>query len=525
MSEEYPTTRGVALPESALNTQPVPQPKRKSRARKLLGATSAPLRGSTRRRAEQLAKRTVDKIVSDPSPPTQPVPIVAMLKGTPYQAPVQAQAKSESEARLILDLAADLGGIMLRAGASSAETEVSVIAACSAMGLPNAEVDLTATSLTVHYSDPDGKLMTVVRVVRALSLHFAKLSSVHALLTDMVDGKIDYDEARSRLDAIRRQKRPYADWVVRMAWGLLVACFINLIGGSNASAVLGFCMAIVIDFFGAVLFRVRVPAFFVLMAQSAVSTLVAMVAYSLGLVTSPQYLVAGGIVLLLPTVTLISAVQDALTDFPLTAAGRSVSLFASFSGIVSGIALGLYVGRLVRLRPIEVIVPSGGIDPLTTIVALVAAFIVAACGAIGYQAAKRTILSAGVVGLVGFVVMVGLTLLGVGNILACFVASTVVGFLARPAALRRGAPVIVLMIPTIFPLLQGLSIFSSVYKIVDPQQAVPLATGLSSLFAAITANAAIGVGANLGDVLVRPLMKQRAKARKSDPRPAVATKR
>lgn len=225
--------------------------------------------------------------------------------------------------------------------------------------------------------------------------------------------------------------------------------------------------------------------------------------------------------LLLPTVTLISAVQDALTDFPLTAAGRSVSLFTSFAGIIAGIAFGLYVGRLVHLKPIEVIVPSGGLDPLTTIVALIASFVVAACGAVGYQASKRTLLSAGMVGLVGFVAMVGLSVVGVGNILACFVASTLVGVLVRPAALRRGAPVIVLMIPAIFPLLQGLSIFSSVYKIVEPQENVTLATGLSSLFAAITANAAIGVGAVLGDYLISRFMARRAKTSQSVSPPAV----
>lgn len=517
-----PTTRGAALPQAALKTQPVPQPERKSRARKLLATTSAPLRKSTRKRAEDIARRTVEKIVSDPSPPTQPVPIVAMLKGTPYQEPVEARAKTEAEARLILDLAVDLGAIMLRAGASSAETELAVIATCSAMGLPNAEVDLTATSLTVHYSDPDGKLLTVMRVVRALSLHFAKLSSVHSLVAEMANGKIDYEEARSRIDAIRNQKRPYAEWVVTLAWGVLVMCFINLVGGNGVASILGFAIAVASDWFGKVLYRVNVPPFFVIMAQSTVATLLAMVTYSFGLITSPQYMVAGGIVLLLPTVSLISAVQDALTDFPLTAAGRSVTLFMSFAGIVSGIAAGLYIGRLLQLREIDVIVRSGGIDALTTIVALFAAFLVAACGAIGYQAAKRTVVVAGVIGLIGFVILVGLMVLGVGNILACFAASTVVGFLCRPAAFKRGAPVIVLMIPTIFPLLQGLSIFSSVYKIVEPEEAVSLANGLSALFAALTANAAIGVGAILGDFIVRPFMKRRVNAKQQAQNPDLA---
>ena len=75
-------------------------------------------------------------------------------------------------------------------------------------------------------------MVTVMRVNREDSVHFAKLSAFHALVTDLVDGKIDYERARERLDAIRKQKRPYPEWLVDIAWGALVAGVVNLVGGS-----------------------------------------------------------------------------------------------------------------------------------------------------------------------------------------------------------------------------------------------------------------------------------------------------
>ncbi|GAA4384706.1 threonine/serine ThrE exporter family protein [Brevibacterium pityocampae] len=490
------------------------------RAKKLIELTR-PAGANSKRVAEKIARKAVGRIVTDNSPSTQPIPIIAALKGTPYQALVATVVKTEEEARMILDLAVDIGAIMLRAGAGSADVEVSVIATCTSLGLLDVEVDLTSNSLTVHYANPDGTFMTVMRVNREESIHFAKLASVHTLVSDMADGKIDYLEARERIDAIRRQRRPYGETFVTVAWGLLAGCFVLLLGGGYIASFLGFIMAIVNDRFGALLGRTGMPPFFTIAAQSMFTTLVAMTAWTFDLIAGPQYLVASGIVLLLPTLGLFSAVQDSLTKFPLTAASRTVEVFMSMAGIVSGIALGLRVGMLIGLSPIEIVVESGGVEALSTIISLIAASIVAACGSIGNQAARRIILPAAGVGLIGFFALTGLGVIGLGTIITSLIAATVVGFLCRPIALWRGAPAIVMLIPAIFPLLQGLSIFSAVYEIVQPQDAMPLSAGLSSLFTAVTANAALAVGAVLGNFLARPLgMHKRRSEPPVDPAPA-----
>src|SRR5699024_10563349 len=51
-------------------------------------------RGASERIAQRVARRTVGKLVSGTTANTQPVPIVTALKGTPYQAPVQATEPS-----------------------------------------------------------------------------------------------------------------------------------------------------------------------------------------------------------------------------------------------------------------------------------------------------------------------------------------------------------------------------------------------------------------------------------------------
>lgn len=461
--------------------------------------------GASQRIAQTVARRTVGKLVSGTTENTQPVPIVTALKGTPYQAPVQAQEPTEDEARMILDLAADIAAMMMRAGAGTSDVEVSVIAACTACGLATVEVDLTSNTLVVHYSTSDGRLLTVMRVNRGESTHFAKLASVHKLVTDLVDGRLEFHEARSRLDAIRTQRRPFPEWFTTGAWGFMVGALVLLLGGGPIAVPLGITMAIVVFQFGKLLGRTHLPSFFITALQAASATLIATIAGDVGIIASPQYLVAAGIVLLLPTQSLYSAVQDALTNFPLTAAGRVVGVFMTLAGIVSGIALGIVCGQAIGLRHIEVLVPKTSPHVVTAILSMVAAAVVAMSGAVAMSARRRFILPAALVGLASHITMMSLTLLDVDNVLASLLAATVTGFLSRPLALRLGAPAIVLMIPGIYTLLQGLSIFTAVYQIASESENVSFAVGLSSLFTAILANAALAVGAVLGSYLALPL--------------------
>lgn len=471
--------------------------------------------GASQRIAQKVARRTVGKLVSGTTENTQPVPIVTALKGTPYQAPVQANEPSEDEARMILDLAADIAAMMMRAGAGTSDVEVSVIAACTACGLATVEVDLTSNTLVVHYSTSDGRLLTVMRVNRGESTHFAKLASVHKLVTDLVDGRLEFNEARSRLDAIRTQRRPFPEWFTTGAWGFMVGALVLLLGGGPIAVPLGITMAIVVFQFGKLLGRTHLPAFFITALQAASATLIATIAGDVGIIDSPQYLVAAGIVLLLPTQSLYSAVQDALTNFPLTAAGRLVGVFMTLAGIVSGIALGIVCGQAIGLGHIEVLVPKTSPHVVTAILSMVAAAVVSMSGAVAMSARRRFILPAALVGLASHITMMSLTLLNIDNVLASLLAATVTGFLSRPLALRLGAPAIVLMIPGIYTLLQGLSIFTAVYQIASDSENVSFAVGLSSLFTAILANAALAVGAVLGSYLALPLKNLKSQNFKS----------
>ena len=64
-----------------------------------------------------------------------------------------------------------------------------MIAVAAASGLDNLEVDITNQSLLVQGRTPAGTLMTVLRVVRSSSRDFARLVAVHRLVEDLAAGR------------------------------------------------------------------------------------------------------------------------------------------------------------------------------------------------------------------------------------------------------------------------------------------------------------------------------------------------
>lgn len=492
--------------DTAVVDAPLPAPEERLKPRR---ARSPRRVVEQTRRAEQIARRTVGRIIADGQADAAPVAMVETLRGTPYSMPVQAAVPGDDEARLILHLAVDLGQIMLRAGAGSSDVESSVMAVCLACGLSNAEVDLTYQSLTAHYTTDDGRALTIMKVNRGESLNFGRLRAIHALVTELTEGSLSFYDAQARLDAIKVQKRPYGSWVVTVAWGVITGSLVILLGGAPLTSLLGAITTMLTDRIARLLVRTGMPYFFIVFFSSLATMILAMVFYEVGIVSRPQYMVAAGLVVLLPTMSLFAAAQDALTNFPLTAAGRMINVLMVFIALIGGVATGLLVGRALGMTEIEVLVQGRESAILTFVLGMICSAVVAAAGAVGQQVSKRLILPSAAVGLVGYLSSLALQHLGVGDIITSLLSAAVVAFLARPLALRMGAPPIAIIIPGIFPLLAGLAIFSGAYQLVQPEETVSLATAATNLSAAVVVNAALGVGAVFGNFLAQPLRFRR----------------
>lgn len=454
-------------------------------------------------RPNKAARNVLRKLVQGEAPPTAPMNIVDRLAGSPYANFTIQVGKAEESARKSIDFALRLAETMFRYGAGALEVETSIIAVTAAMGLRNIEVDITNQSVIINYAPRDAVPITLLRVVRSWTNNYAGLVEIHELVTDVASGGVTRDEAHRRLDVIIKKPKPFPRWMVSMAEAVFAAAVVGVIGGTVVGMIVAFMTILLAGQVARVLGKWRVPDFFVTAISSFIVTMVAVLCFMMEVPLSPSIVVAGGILLMLPSGRLVSAVQDAINGFPVTAAGRFLSAFLTFGAIVAGIAVGLVSSAVFGADRLNVAETINGTLPLFWVLALVGLATVAIC--IAEQTSIKLLLPTTAVAVIGYVVYYYGMEFGLGGRFAPAVAAVVIGMLARVIALRLGAPQLVVAVPSIIFLLVGLSIFRAMFVMtLTPEDSV---TGAVGIFNALVVILAVAAGVVLGDNAARPFTR------------------
>ncbi|WP_423183725.1 threonine/serine ThrE exporter family protein [Arthrobacter sp. NyZ413] len=449
------------------------------------------------------ARRMLRRLVQGENPPTAPLSIVDRLAGSPYANPTIQVSGVDASARKTIDFALHMAETMFRYGAGALEVETSIIAVTAALGLKYIEVDITNQSVAINYAPKDQTPITLLRVVRSWTNNYAGLAQVHQLVTDIVAGGVGRAEAVGRLDDIIRKSKPFPRWMVTIAFGVFAAVFVGVLGGGLGASALAFASNLLVNLVARQLGKWRTPDFFVTAACSFLVTFIALMLRWAGAEIPPSIVVAGGILLLLPTGRLVSSVQDAINGFPVTAAGRFLSTILTFGAIVAGIAVAVVVGDLVGTANIDVTQTFPEAYPLWGQAILIAIAVIAI--GITEQTQLKLLLPTAAVGVVGYFVLWGAGVLGMGDRLSPAITAVAIGLLGRIVALRLGAPQLVVAVPAAIILLPGLKIFRSMYVLTVQEADILLGSGGMLNAGAIVLGVAAGIV--LGDNLARPLTK------------------
>ena len=454
-------------------------------------------------------------------PPTEPMPLVDLLRRTPYRnARVPSEDAEGARVRSALDLAVRLGELMLRSGAGAPQVEGSVAAVCAAAGLTAVEIDITLQSLLIHARVDGSSSVTVLRVVRSTRHDYARLVAVHELVDAFVNGHIELPEALEQLRDIKRNNRTWPDWVVTTATALLAAAVAVIIGATLFTALVTLLVVLGVSAVGRLMGPLRLPDFYSNAVAAFVATVLAWTAYALGsqglLPVRGEdfaFIVAGGIVALLPGRTMASAVEDVISGFAVTGAGRLLAVVVSLTGLIIGVAVGLSTTiRLTQALDFSFVAPTV-LDLRTSQAqwwaAVAGALVVGSCGAVTMQTRRRLVLPTALLSVVAVAVNAVLTRgLDVGSVTATGIAAVVIGLAGRLVALRLGSPAMVVVVPASFGLLPGLTIFRGLYELVGQSStdigSLSFQAGVATLFGAFGALLAIATGTTLGEIIASP---------------------
>ena len=403
----------------------------------------------------------------------------------------------------VLDLCLHIGDVLLASGETAAETADTIERVAADLGLRTVETDVTFTSITVCCRR--GKMVapvTLMRVVRHATTDLSRLAAVGRVVDQVTRGELGLRAADAAVEAASRASHPYPRWVVTVGWGGVAAAVALLFGGGPLIWLTAFVVTAVIDRIGRVLARWGMLPFFLQLVGGFVATMATVALMAVGALPAtvePSLVISVSITVLLSGLSVVNAVQDAISGHPVTAAGRTVEVGLLSAGLLAGVIIGLEAASAFHLSldPAGAVGADVGRFGVSTLSAAAAAAMFAVTG----YAPLRSLATAGLAGGAGWAAFGGLSLgVHLGPVVSTGLAAVVIGVASELFGRLGSTDRHVVALAGIVPLLPGLTAYRGFYQLASAQQAEQ---GLVTVTLALAIGLALAAGVTFGQLLAR----------------------
>lgn len=450
-------------------------------------------------------REILSRIVRETEAPTDSLPLMH---------PDRREPDDDAHVGEILDLAVSVGAVLMSSGMTTTSTMDQVAAIAAAYGIEHCEVDVINTAIHVAaYRGPTLPPASTLHTVQSRATDFSRLAAVDRLIRRIRARQVSPADARDELDAIITAPHPYKRWIATLAWGALAFSTAGTLGGSLLVCLVSALSTMAIDRVNRRLNRHGLPFFFQYAVGGAIATAPPLLLYvlspKLGLDFEPTVAIAAGLVVLLAGLSLVSSVGDVITGAPVTASGRFFELVMMTAATIAGVGLVLHLANRFGAPFVSIgAYAPPALEELPIRVAFGAAS--AAAFALACYAERSALLAAafgGAAGITGFMLAQSV---GLGVVVASFVAAVPVGLVGRLMERRNLTPPLIVSISGITPLLPGLSLLHGIYAILNDQ----LAVGFAAVLGALAIGTALAAGVVLGEWGSWKVHRRRAHARR-----------
>ena len=412
-----------------------------------------------------------------------------------------------------LDLALRVGEVLLSSGAGAADVAATMLSVARATGLRGVDVDVTFTALSMsHQPSYDEPAMIQTRNVKQRDIDYEDLTNVDIIITELIRGDIDRDQARSRLAQIVSSGHRLPRWASTLGWGYMGMGVGLLVGGDWIVVLIAFAAAIGIVLLQRWMSLRRLPSFYQQVAGGLLATLLATGVAATEVPVDPSLAVTASIIMLLAGIGFMGAVQDALTGYYITAGARLLEVMLATAGIIAGVSGGLTVAQMMDV-PIA-LDPGAAVFSDLPLVTFGAALCAGAFAFASY-APYRSLLPIALIGGLGQLISYLMDVQGFGRAWSAALAAIAIGVVSYAVAGRVRVPPLVVVVSAIVPLLPGLSIYRALSEMAAGETA-----GILSMATAAAIAIALASGVILGEYIAQPLKREvrRLEDRLSGPR-------
>lgn len=226
----------------------------------------------------------------------------------------------------------DIGEQMLICGAEVHRVEESIERMCYAYGAERVDIFTITTSMIATVSTSDGKKYSDTRRIKKAYTDFEKMHRLNTLSRKICEKKPDFKEIETELKSIALS-HTYPLWLEVICYAVIAAAFTLFFGGNLKEAVVSLLIGTIVRFALLINEKTVGSKIFGKFLSSAVASALAFLAVTAGFITSPDTVIIGNIMTLIPGVGLTNALRDIFT-------GDSIAgLLRSIEAVLSGVAI------------------------------------------------------------------------------------------------------------------------------------------------------------------------------------------
>ena len=235
----------------------------------------------------------------------------------------------------LLKSAMDIGEQMLLSGAEVHRVEDSIKRICHAGGATRTDVFIITSSMVLTVHDGDGRAYTETRRINSLGTDYEALDKLNSLSRKICSENLASDEINAELDRIKDRKR-YPLWIEFIAYAFVGAAFTLFFGGTLPQAVVALFIGAALR--GTVYAAEKIArntVFLKFISSFALATL-AHLSVRLGIVPSPDEIIIGNIMLLIPGIGFTNALRDLFMGDSIAGSLRLLEAVLSAAAIAAG---------------------------------------------------------------------------------------------------------------------------------------------------------------------------------------------
>lgn len=385
-------------------------------------------------------------------------------------------------------------------------------------------IEIIATVLMFSQDRGDDREpLTLIRSVHNRNVNSALIQDIEDVINKIHEKKLSLEEAERCLEEVLANPRTYPRWALSMGSATISAGIGALLSGSPLMIFLSFIVGGLISYMLILLTKLRMPAFFIQVFAAAIATLAAALVTWLGDqgVTQlqgldPNLIIIGGIIMLVAGLAIVSAVQDAIDEYYITANARILRVVMLTAGIIFGVVAGLYIANDLG---IDMVIDSDRALSYDTVGwQYLGAVMIAAGYALSVNTRIGGIILAGLVGAAGWAIY-SHTAPALTPIVASFIAAAAIGAGAALLARLLRTPATTLITAGIISLVPGLSLFNGLMIVIIGAEKAgsSVGSGESILLNALILALAIAAGATFGNLVARPVRRTLIRAHNALP--------